>query len=132
MFSAVDNIDSIIKATAELENKAVTEMLRENRKAIRRVFNNNKPYFKQHTPKRSGKASKSIKVRSRSRKGVTRMTMLWNVPYSNPMNFKRGTSSSKVVTSSFRNKRSKIESEIKRAVVTSQKDYLKSRGFRVK
>jgi len=130
--TVTDNIESILKATAQLENKAVTEMVRENRKAMRKVFNNYKPYFKQNTPKKSGKASKSIKVRSRSRRGRTKLTMYWNVPYSNPMNFKRGTSSSRVITNSFRNKKNKLDSDIKKAIITSQKQYLKSRGFTVK
>ena len=58
--------------------------------------------------------------------------MISPIPYSNPMNFKRGTSSSAKDTNAFKSKKSKLDRDIKFAVVRAQKDYLKSRGFKVK
>ena len=130
--TVTDNIDSILKATAQLESKAMTEMVRESRKAMRKEFNKNKPFFKQVTPKKTGKARKSIKVKSRTKRGVTTMRMIWDLPYSNPMNFKRGTSSEAKVTNGFKSQKSRLDRDISRAIVTAQKDYLKSRGFKVK
>ena len=127
-----DNIDEVIKAVAKLETKAMGDMVRESRKAMRREMNSYKPFFKSVTPKKSGKAKKSVKVKSKSKRGVTKMSMVWDVPYSNPMNFKRGTSSSAKVTNAFKSKKSVMDRDIKFAVVKAQKDYLKSRGFKVK
>ena len=127
-----DNIDDVLKMVAKLEAKATTDMVRESRKAMRRTMLSYRPFFKSVTPKKTGKASKSINVRSKSKKGVTKMTMKWDMPYSNPMNFKRGTSSSAKVTNAFKSKKNKIDRDIEHAVVLSQKDYLRSRGFKVK
>jgi len=127
-----DNIDKVLKAVAKLEAKATGDMIRESRKAMRRTMTSYKPYFKSVTPKKTGKAKKSIKIKSRSKRGVTKMTMKWDIPYSNPMNFKRGTSSSAKVTNAFKSKKSKLDRDIEQAVVVAQRDYLKSRGFKVK
>ncbi len=58
--------------------------------------------------------------------------MVCDVPYSTPWDFKRGTSSSAKVTNAFKSKKSVMDRDIKFAVVKAQKDYLKSRGFKVK
>lgn len=130
--TVTDDIDSIIKAVAKLENKAMTEMIRESRKAMRKEFNKNKPFFKSVTPVKTRKAKRSVKIKSKTKRGVTTMRMIWDVPYSKPMNFKRGTSSEAKVTNGFKSKKSQLDRDISRAVINAQKDYLKSRGFRVK
>ncbi len=66
LMTVTDDIDSIIKAVAKLENKAMTEMIRESRKAMRKEFKKNKPFLKSVTPVKTRKAKRSVKIKSKT------------------------------------------------------------------
>ena len=127
-----DNVDDIIKAVASLEAKATGDMIRESRKAMRKTMNSYKPFFKRVTPKKSGDLRRSVKIKSRSKRGTTKLTMGWAEPYAGYVNFARTSLHSKKITSAYRSMKAKMDRDISSAIVTTQKDYLRSRGFTVK
>lgn len=127
-----DNVDDIIKAVANLESQATTEIIRESRKAMRKQMNTYKPFFKSVTPKDTGALRRSVKIKSRSRRGATKLTMGWQEDYAGYVNFARTSKHSKRITSAYRSMKSKMDRDITSAIVLSQKNYLRSKGFTVK
>jgi HK97 gp10 family phage protein len=127
-----DNVDDVLKAVAKLEAKAVGDITRESRKAMRKQMNTYKPYFKSVTPKKTGALRRSVKIKSRSRKGVTKLTMGWGEDYAGYVNFARGSKHSRKITSAYRSMKAKMDRDIKSSILLAQKDYLRSRGFTVK
>ena len=127
-----DNADDIIKAVARLESQATGEIIRESRKAMRKQMNNYKPFFKSVTPKKTGELRKSVKIKSRSKRGVTKLTMGWTAPYAGYVNFAKKSKHSKIVTSAYRSMKSKMDRDISSAIMITQKNYLRSKGFTVK
>lgn len=127
-----DNVDDIIKAVANLESQATTEIIRESRKAMRKQMNTYKPFFKSVTPKDTGALRRSVKIKSRSRRGATKLTMGWQEDYAGYVNFARTSKHSKRITSAYRSMKSKMDRDISSAIVLSQKNYLRSKGFTVK
>ena len=91
-----------------------------------------KPYFKSVTPKKTGALRRSVKIKSRSKRGVTKLTMGWKEEYAGYVNFDRNKKSARKITNAYKSIKAKMDSGIKRAIVTAQKDYLKSKGFKVK
>ena len=127
-----DNVDDIIKAVANLESQATTEIIRESRKAMRKQMNTYKPFFKSVTPKDTGALRKSVKIKSKSKKGVTKISMGWEEEYAGYVNFWKESKHSKVVTSAYDSLKPKMDRDISSAIVLSQKNYLRSKGFTVK
>jgi len=127
-----DNADDIMRAVARLESQATGEFIRESRKAMRKQMNTYKPFFKSVTPKKTGALKKSVKIRSRSRRGVTKLTMGWTEPYAGYVNFPKNSKHSKVITSAYRSMKSKMDRDIQSAIMITQKNYLRSKGFTVK
>ena len=127
-----DNVDDIIKAVASLEAKATGDMIRESRKAMRKTMNSYKPFFKKVTPKNTGALRRSVKIKSRSKRGATKLTMGWAEPYAGYVNFARTSPHSKKITNAYRSMKAKMDRDISSAIVITQKNYLRSRGFTVK
>jgi HK97 gp10 family phage protein len=127
-----DNIDSVIKAIATLEAKAVGDLTRESRKAMRKTMTVYKPFFKSVTPKKTGSLRRSVKIKSKSKKGVTRISLRWEEEYAGYVNFWKESKHSKIVTSAYDSMKPKMDREFSSAISAAQKAYLKSRGFRVK
>ena len=127
-----DNADSVIKALATLEAKAVGDITRESRKAMRKTMNTYKPFFKSVTPKKTGSLRRSVKIKSRSKRGTTKLTMGWGEDYAGYVNFARTSKHYKRITSAYRARKAKRDRDISNSIITAQKEYLKSRGFKVK
>jgi HK97 gp10 family phage protein len=127
-----DNIDDVIKAVAKLETQATGEIVRESRKAMRKTMNTYKPFFKSVTPKKTGALRRSVKIKSKSRKGVTKLSMGWGEEYAGYVNFARTSKHSRKITSAYKSMKSKMDRNISGSIVTAQKDYLKTKGFKVK
>ncbi len=80
----LDNLDDIVKQMASMERAAELEVIREARKRLRATVRSYIPVFKKATPRRSGALAKSIKVKSRSRRGVSTVQMVWDLKASKP------------------------------------------------
>lgn len=131
-FKVSDNVDDMIKMVAKLETQATSEIIRESRKAMKKEMNTFKPFFKSVTPKKTGALRRSVKVKSRSKRGVTKLTMSWGEAYAGYVNFWRESKHYRKVTSGYNSIKAKMDSSISRAIVISQKNYLRSKGFKVK
>ena len=94
-----DNLDDFIKLLSKIEGKVDTQVIREARKNMRATIRKFKPMAKKLSPKKTGALIKSIKVKSRSSKGRSTVTLMWAVPYAGPLNFRKTTK--KVVGSAF-------------------------------
>lgn len=94
-----DNLDDFIKLLAKIEGKVDTAVIREARKNMRATIRKYKPLAKKESPKDTGALVKSIKVRSRSRKGISKVSLIYTVPYAGPQNFRKTTK--KVIGSAF-------------------------------
>jgi hypothetical protein len=66
---------------------------------MRATIRKYKPVAKKESPKDTGALIKSIKIKSRSRKGVSSVQLMWAVPYAGPQNFRKTTK--KVIGSAF-------------------------------
>lgn len=90
----LDNIDEVLRQMAKLEKAVETEVIREARKKQRATIRQTIPIYKkitkENTVTRTGDLVKSIKVRSRSRRGVTNTKLTFQVPYAGYLNFTKG------------------------------------------
>tara|TARA_R110002020_G_scaffold279623_2_gene495355 strand:- start:688 stop:1146 length:459 start_codon:yes stop_codon:yes gene_type:complete len=99
MAQLIDNLDDVIKQMARLEKTVDMEVIRDIRKKMRATMEKYVPLVKQISPKDTGQLVKSVKVRSRSKRGVTNVRVIWGVPYAGPLNFRKTTK--KTVASAF-------------------------------
>ena len=97
----LDNLDDILKNMASMERSVELDVIRDARKRLRATVRSYTSIFKKATPKKSGAAIKSIKVKSRSRRGVSTVTMNWNVSYAGFANFKKGQSAERFASEVF-------------------------------
>jgi len=81
MAVVLDNMDSVLANMAKLEKSVDIEVIREVRKKFKAIVRKYVPRFKKTTPKQTGDLIKSIKIKSRTRRGVTSIRMTYNVPY---------------------------------------------------
>jgi len=77
----INNIDEVLEAFAKMDKAATGAALRQVRKRFRATVRRFIPVFKNLTPKKTGASVKSIKIKSRTRRGVTSIRMTYNVPY---------------------------------------------------
>tara|TARA_R110002020_G_scaffold125388_3_gene282603 strand:+ start:5092 stop:5556 length:465 start_codon:yes stop_codon:yes gene_type:complete len=87
----LDNLDEIVNQMARMEKGVDLEAIRLVRKKMYALMRTYKPLAKRASPKDTGALIKSIKVRSRSRRGVTTVKLVWMVPYAGPVNFRKST-----------------------------------------
>ena len=87
----VDNLDEVIASMAKMEKAVELEVIREVRKKMYAVMRSLKPGAKEVSPVKTGELIKSIKVQSRSKRGLTKTKIVWKVPYAGPLNFRKTT-----------------------------------------
>ena len=75
----LDNLDDILKNMASMERSVELEVIRDARKRLRATVRSYTSIFKKATPKKSGALAKSIKVKSRSSRGVSTVQMTWDL-----------------------------------------------------
>ena len=66
-----DNLDDFIKLLSKIEGKVDTQVIREARKNMRATVRKYVPMAKKMSPKDTGALIKSIKIKSRSKRGVS-------------------------------------------------------------
>ena len=97
----LDNLDDIINQLASMERAVELDVIREARKRLRATVRKYMPIFKKATPKKSGAAIKSMKVKSSSRRGVSTVTLNWLVSYAGYANFNKGQSAERFASETF-------------------------------
>ena len=110
-----DNIDHMINQLAKLEPKVTTQMVAETRNAMRKTVRNYRTVFKKFTPKKTGALRKSVKVKSKTKKGVTKVSLAWDSPYAGYVNFWEKSPHYKKVTSAYKANRSKLRRDIQKS-----------------
>lgn len=92
MIKIDSNIDQVYRQIAMLESKTQNEPILEARKELKAIARNNIKNVKKETPKKTGKLQKSIKMKSRSRRGKTQVSVVWDSPYGYKVNFSENKS----------------------------------------
>lgn len=87
----VDNLDEVIKAMVKMEKAVELEVIREVRRKMYAVMRSLQPDAKKISPIDTGELQKSVKVQSRSKRGITKVRLVWKVPYAGPLNFRKTT-----------------------------------------
>jgi hypothetical protein len=131
-----DNIDSVMKAFSKLENTAVTELTKESRKAVRADMRKFMPQFKAITPKKTGALRRSVKIKSRSRRGTTKLSMIWQNDYAGYVNFAKNIKgsnnpNSRKVTNLYQHLKSRMDRDISISIRNVYRKILKAKGFNV-
>ncbi len=106
-----DNLDDFIKLLSKIEGKVDTAVIREARKNMRATIRKYKPLAKKESPKKTGALIKSIKVKSRSRKGVSTVTLIYAIPYAGPQNFRKGGEHERFLTDFYEQKKAVLDRE---------------------
>ena len=106
-----DNLDDFIKLLSKIEGKVDTQVIREARKNMRATIRKFKPMAKKLSPKKTGALIKSIKVKSRSSKGRSTVTLMWAVPYAGPQNFVKAGENEKFATDFYADQKKKLDRE---------------------
>lgn len=127
-----DNLDDFIKLLAKVEGKVGTQVIREARKNMRATIRKYVPIAKKLSPKDTGALIKSIKVKSRSRKGRTNVRVSWGVPYAGPQNFKKDGENEKFATNMYRENKSALDKQGTKDVRDAFVKVLKENGIKVK
>lgn len=130
MAVSLDNLDDVLKTFAKIEKAATTQVIREARKNMRATMRSYIPIFKKISPKKSGNLVKSIKVKSRSRRGRTTTTLMWGVPYAGPVNF-RDSSVEGFASDKFRDEKKALEYKAEKDIKAAFKTVLEAEGIKV-
>ena len=128
----LDNLDDIVKQMASMERAAELEVIREARKRLRATVRSYIPIFKKGTPKKTGAAIKSIKVKSRSRRGVSSIQMIWTVAYAGFANFKKTQTAEKFATDVFNRHKEEMDKQGLKDVKDSFEMMFKNHRIKVK
>lgn len=130
----LDNLDDFLDNLAKLEQAAETEVIREARKNMRATVRKYQPIFKKITPVgKTGEMAKSTKVKSRSRRGLSTVQLVWMAPYAGYVNFGKNTKKSKFFASDkFQEVKEQMDKDGLDDVVDAFKIVFKKHGVKIK
>lgn len=127
----LDNLDEVVKAMAKMEKAVELEVIREVRKRFRAAIRKLIPSAKEASPVDSGDLKKSIKVQSRSRRGISKVKLIWKVMYAGPVNFKKEQKSNRYATDLWDQKKDPLDQEGNTIVRSVFKEVLENHGVKV-
>lgn len=128
----LDNLDDIIDQMASMERAVELDVIREARKRLRATVRRFMPIFKKATHKKTGASIKSIKVKSRSRRGVSTVTLNWGVAYAGYANFNKGQSAERFASEAFFKHKQEMDEQGLKDVKGSFEMMFKKHGVKVK
>ena len=131
MAAVTNNLNDFLRKMARMEKAVELEVIRESRKRMRAIMRSLKPLAKKISPKDTGDLQKSIKVKSRSRRGLSTAKLVWMVNYAGPLNFKKGQSVEKFATDLWESEKARIDNDGSRVVKDVMKEVLESHGVKV-
>lgn len=105
----LDNLDEIIGVLAKLETSVELEVIRDARKRMRATVRKYIPIYKKVSPKRSGDLIKSIKVKSRSKRGISRVELSFLVSYAGFANFTKNIESDGFASDQYKKDKDALE-----------------------
>jgi len=151
-----DNLDDFIKEFAKLEKAVELELIRAVRSKMRAVMKSFLPTVRKATPSKSGVLKKSLKIQSRSKRGISRVKLMWKivapkrkegdappkpkkkgnkpkiVNYSAVVNFKKDQSAEGFATELWRQNKSSLDQKGATIVIDTMKEVLAKHGVEVK
>ena len=128
----LDNMDEVLANLAKLEKSVDIEAIREVRKKFKAIVRKYMPRFKKATPKQTGAMIKSIKMKSKSSRGVTRIKMSYLIPYAGVTNqSNKNKKSRQFANNEYRQDKKAIEAEGEKAMKQVFTDIFESRGIKV-
>jgi len=128
----LDNMDKVLSTMAKLEKAIDTEVIREVRKKFKAIVRKYIPRFKKASPKQTGALIKSIKMKSRTTRGVTRIKMSYTVPYAGIVNqTNANTISRQFANNEYQQDKKAIEAQGKKAIRDAFKEAFEKRGIKV-
>jgi hypothetical protein len=128
----LDNLDDVIKQMAKMEKAVELEVIREVRKKFRATMRKLVPTAKKASPIKTGQLRKSIKVKSRSKRGLTKVQVKWLVAYAGPLNFKKGQAAEKYATDLWQKEKSGLDKKGFQIVRETMKQVMEKYGVKVK
>ncbi len=127
----VDNLDEVIASMAKMEKAVELEVIREVRKRFRAVMRKLVPDAKGSSPVNTGDLKKSVKIQGRSRRGISKVKLIWRVMYAGPVNFKKDAESSRYATDLWDKKKEPLDQEGSTIVTSVFKEVLEKHGVKV-
>lgn len=128
----INNIDEVINAFAEMDKAATGAALRQVRKRFRATIRRFIPVFKNLTPKKTGASVKSIKIKSRSKRGVSTVKLSYGVPYAAYANYNPANKKSlRFATEGYRKSKADLEKQAIEDIKGTFTLILQGNGFNV-
>jgi hypothetical protein len=126
-----NNLNEVIEKMAKMEKAVELEVIREARKRFRAIMRQLVPGAKSISPVRTGELKKSVKVKGRSRRGVSTVKVEWTTDYANILNFKPNQSAEGYATDHW--KSIKEPTDEKGTIIVKQvfKEVLEKHGVKV-
>lgn len=129
----IDNIDDVLSNMAKLEKSVDIEVIRDVRKKFKAIVRTYVPRFKKVTPKQTGELIKSIKIKSRTRRGATRIRMTYQAPYAGVTNqSNKNKKSRQFANAEYRQDKKAITAKAEKAIKQAFREAFESRGIKVK
>ena len=129
----LDNMDDVLANMARLEKSVDIEVIREVRKSFKAIVRKYVPRFKKASPKKTGQLIKSIKIKSRTRWGLTKIRMIYLAPYAEVTNrSNQNKKSRQFANKEYQKNKKAISHEGTRAIRQVFKEVFERHGVKVK
>jgi len=133
---SIDNMDDVMRKLTKIGKGNGQEVIVEARKGLRKVVQGLVPAFKSATPKDSGDLQRSIKVKSRTKRGVTSVKLMWDQSdsdsYGSFVNFRKDTDNYRKISNLYKAYKWRIDQASREAIKLAIKKVFESNGFKVK
>ena len=129
----LDNMDDVLANMARLEKSVDIEVIREVRKSFKAIVRKYVPRFKKASPKKTGQLIKSIKIKSRTKRGLTKIRMSYLAPYAGVTNqTNQNKKSRQFANEEYQKNKKAISDEGTRAIRQVFKEVFERHGVKVK
>ena len=125
----LDNLDDILAVMGKLETSVELEVIRDARKRMRATVRTYETIYKKVSPKRSGDLIKSVKVKSRSSRGFSRVELTFQVDYAGFANFTKGIDSDGFASEQYKKDKDALERQGRKDVRQSFEATFKRLGI---
>jgi hypothetical protein len=132
---SIDNMDQVMRKLTKIGKGNGQELTTEIRKELRKVVNSYKPMFQAATPEKTGDLKRSIKVKSGTAKGVTKIRLVWDAdvaPYGGYVNFWKKSPHYRKISNLYKAYKWRMDQTSQGAIRLSFKTVFERAGFTVK
>ena len=133
---SIDNMDQVMRKLTKIGKGNGQEVIVEARKGLRKVVQGFVPAFKSATPKDSGDLQRSIKVKSRTTRGVTSVKLMWDQSesdsYGSYVNFRKDSSNYRKISSLYNAYKWRMDQASREAIKQALRIVFEREGFTIK